>query len=610
MSKKINLQDVKKRQEKIRNFSIIAHIDHGKSTLADRILEVTQTVQSRDMKAQLLDSMELERERGITIKLNAVEIEYKAKDGETYIFHLIDTPGHVDFTYEVSRSLAACEGAILVVDAAQGIEAQTLANVYLALDNDLEILPLINKIDLPSADPEKVKQEIEDVIGLDASEAVLASAKSGIGIEDILEQIVVNVPAPEGDPSAPLKALIFDSYFDAYRGIIPSIRIVEGMVKKGDIVEMMATGAQYEVIEVGVTTPTELKREYLGPGDVGYLTASIKNVGDVRVGDTITTVSNKAVDQLPGYRVLNPMVFCGMYPIDSGDYNDLREALAKLKLNDASLIYEPETSQALGFGFRVGFLGLLHMEIIQERISREFNIPLIATSPSVIYKVYLTDGSMISIDNPCDLPAIQKIDHIEEPYVVATIMTPEEYVGNIMELCQNKRGIFGNMTYVGENRVQLTYELPLLEIVYDFFDRLKSGTKGYASFDYELSEYKTSKLAKMDILLNGEIVDALSTIVFQDFAYRRGKAMTEKLKEIIPRHMFEVPIQAAINSKIIARSTISAMRKNVLAKCYGGDISRKKKLLEKQKQGKKKMKQIGSVEIPQEAFLSVLKLDE
>jgi GTP-binding protein LepA len=610
MSKKLDIEAIKRRQKQIRNFSIIAHIDHGKSTLADRILEFTKTISTRDMKAQLLDSMDLERERGITIKLNAVEVAYDAKDGQTYIFHLIDTPGHVDFTYEVSRSLAACEGAILVVDAAQGIEAQTLANVYLALDNDLEILPLINKIDLPSADPEKVKHEIEDVIGLDASEAVLASAKSGIGIEEILEQIVERIPAPEGDPTAPLKALIFDSYFDAYRGIIPSIRIVEGTVQKGDIIEMMATGAKYEVIEVGVTTPIELKREYLGPGDVGFLSASIKTVEDVRVGDTITKVSNRAKDPLPGYRVMNPMVFCGMYPIDTGDYNDLKDALSKLKLNDASLIYEPETSQALGFGFRVGFLGLLHMEIIQERINREFDIPLIATSPSVIYNVYLTDGSMIRIDNPCDLPPVQRIERIEEPYVTATIMTPEEYVGVIMELCQNKRGIFGNMSYLNESRVQIVYELPLLEIVYDFFDRLKSGTKGYASFDYELSEYKTSKLAKMDILLNGEIVDALSTIVFQEFAFRRGKAMTEKLKEIIPRHMFEVPIQAAINSKVIARSTIRAMRKNVLAKCYGGDVSRKKKLLEKQKKGKKRMKQVGNVEIPQEAFLSVLKLDD
>lgn len=609
MGKKLNYAKIKERQEKIRNFSIIAHIDHGKSTLADRILEYTNSVTSREMKDQLLDSMDLERERGITIKLNAVEIEYKTEDGKEYILHLIDTPGHVDFTYEVSRSLAACEGAILVVDAAQGIEAQTLANVYLALDNDLEILPLINKIDLPSAEPDKVKQEIEDVIGLDASEAVLASAKAGIGIKEILDQVVELVPAPVGDPEAPLQALIFDSYFDAYRGIIPSIRIVEGTVQKGDMIEMMATGAKYEVLEVGVTTPSELPKDYLGPGDVGYLTASIKSVEHVRVGDTITSVP-KATEPLPGYRTMNPMVFCGLFPIETEKYNDLREALDKLKLNDASLVYEPENSQALGFGFRTGFLGLLHMEIIQERIEREFNIPLIATAPSVIYHVYQTDGTMIKIDNPCDLPAPQKIDYIEEPYVTATIMTPEEYVGNIMELCQFKRGIFLDMSYVSENRVQLTYELPLLEIVYDFFDRLKSGSKGYASFDYELAGYKQSKLVKMDILLNGEIVDALSMIVFQDFAFRRGKAMTEKLKEIIPRHMFEVPVQAAIGQKIIARSTIRAMRKNVLAKCYGGDISRKKKLLEKQKEGKKKMKAIGSVEIPQEAFLSVLKLND
>ena len=609
MSKKLDFKKISERQKKIRNFSIIAHIDHGKSTLADRILEYTSTVTKRDMKAQLLDSMDLERERGITIKLNAVEIEYINDRNEEYILHLIDTPGHVDFTYEVSRSLAACEGAILVVDAAQGIEAQTLANVYLALDNDLEILPLINKIDLPSADPEKVKQEIEDVIGLDASEAVLASAKEGIGIKEILDQVVENVPAPLGDPEAPLQALIFDSYFEAYRGIIPSIRVIQGTVKKGDIIEMMATNAKYEVIEVGVTTPVELKKEYLGPGDVGYLTASIKAVGDVRVGDTITSTP-RALEPLPGYRTMNPMVFCGLFPIDNGQYNDLREALDKLKLNDASLVYEPESSQALGFGFRTGFLGLLHMEIIQERIEREFNIPMIATAPSVIYEVYLTDGSMMTIDNPCDLPEPQKVDYIKEPFVKATIMTPEEYVGNIMELCQYKRGIFGGMTYLSDNRVQLSYDLPLLEIVYDFFDRLKSGSKGYASFDYEISDYRESKLVKMDILLNAEIVDALSMIVFTDFAFKRGKAMTEKLKEIIPRHMFEVPIQAAIGQKIIARSTISAMRKNVLAKCYGGDISRKRKLLEKQKKGKKKMKAIGSVEIPQEAFLSVLKLND
>lgn len=610
MSVKVNFDQLRKRQENIRNFSIIAHIDHGKSTLADRILERTNAISSREMKSQLLDSMDLERERGITIKLNAVEINYTALNGETYILHLIDTPGHVDFTYEVSRSLAACEGAVLVVDSAQGIEAQTLANVYLALDNDLEILPLINKIDLPSAEPEKVKKEIEDVIGLDASNAVLASAKDGIGIEEILEQIVELVPAPIGDPEAPLKALIFDSYFDAYRGIIPSIRVMQGVVKKGDKIKMMATGSIHEVIEVGVLTPKEEKRDYLAPGDVGFLTAAIKTVEDVRVGDTITMVKPEADEPLPGYRIMNPMVFCGMFPIDSNDYNDLREALGKLKLNDASLIYEPETSQALGFGFRTGFLGLLHMEIIQERISREFNIQLIATSPSVIYNVHLTDGTMIKVDNPCDMPPVQRVEHIEEPFVTATILTPEEYVGTIMELCQFKRGIFSNMQYLGETRVQLTYELPLLEIVYDFFDKLKSGSKGYASFDYTFSTYKATNLVKMDILLNGEIVDALSTIVYSDFAFRRGKLMTEKLKEIIPRHQFEIPVQAAINQKIIARSTIKALRKNVLAKCYGGDITRKKKLLEKQKKGKKKMKQIGNVEIPQEAFLTVLKLDD
>jgi len=610
MSKSIDYDQIRERQKLIRNFSIIAHIDHGKSTLADRILEHTESVSARDMKNQLLDSMDIERERGITIKLNAVEIAYKAKDGNTYIFHLIDTPGHVDFTYEVSRSLAACEGAVLVVDAAQGIEAQTLANVYLAIDNDLEILPLINKIDLPSAEPDKVKREIEDIIGLDASDAVLASAKEGLGITDILEQIVHLIPAPTGDPEAPLKALIFDSYFDPYRGVIPSIRIVEGTIKKGDKIRMMATKAEYEVIEVGVFTPAEKKKDYLAPGDVGFLTASIKDVKNVRVGDTITSVPKSADQPLPGYRKLNPMVFCGLYPIDSGDYEDLRDALEKLKLNDASLIFEPETSQALGFGFRIGFLGLLHMEIIQERIDREFNIPMIATSPSVIYHVHQTDGSVVNIDNPCDMPPIQQIDYIEEPYVTATVMTPEDYVGVIMELCQSKRGIFGDMQYIGENRVQLVYQMPLLEIVYDFFDRLKSGTKGYASFDYEFSQYRRSDLVKMDILLNGEIVDALSTIVFREFAFRRGKAITEKLKDVIPRHMFEIPVQAAINSKVIARSTIKAMRKNVLAKCYGGDVSRKKKLLEKQKEGKKRMKAVGNVEVPQEAFLSVLSLDD
>ncbi|MEC9484324.1 MAG: translation elongation factor 4 [Candidatus Izemoplasma sp.] len=610
MSKTLDYKKIETRQKTIRNFSIIAHIDHGKSTLADRILEHTQTVTKREMKEQLLDSMDLERERGITIKLNAVEVAYEAKDGNRYVFHLIDTPGHVDFTYEVSRSLAACEGAVLVVDAAQGIEAQTLANVYLALDNDLEILPVINKIDLQSARPDVVRQEIEDVIGLDASNAVLASAKEGVGVQEILEQIVHYIPAPQGDPRAPLKALVFDSYYDSYRGIIPSIRVVEGTVQKGDMIYLMASKKSYEVLEVGVFTPKELKREYLGPGDVGYLVASIKTVDHVNVGDTITHKQRPTENPLPGYRKLNPMVFCGIYPIDSNDYDDLREALDKLRLNDASLIYEPETSQALGFGFRIGFLGLLHMEIIQERINREFNIPLIATSPSVIYHVTKTDGDVVQIDNPCDLPETQHISKIEEPYVRATIMTPEEFVGNTMEICQNKRGIFINMEYLDETRVELTYDMPLLEIVYDFFDRLKSSTKGYASFDYEFKEYKQTHLVKMDILINGNVVDALSTIVFKDFAYRRGKAITEKLKEVIPRHMFEVPIQAAIEGRVIARSTIKALRKNVIAKCYGGDISRKRKLLEKQKEGKKRMKNVGNVEIPQEAFLSVLSLDE
>ncbi len=610
MNDKTIMEAIKNRQKRIRNFSIIAHIDHGKSTLADRILEHTKSITAREMREQLLDSMDLERERGITIKLNAVEINYVHTDGETYIFHLIDTPGHVDFTYEVSRSLAACEGALLVVDAAQGIEAQTLANVYLALDNDLEIIPVINKIDLPNADIPKVKEAIEDVIGLDASDAVLASAKEGIGIEDIMDQVIQKIPAPQGDPEAPLKALIFDSIYDPYRGIIPSIRIVEGVLKKGDKVKMMSTNKTFEVIEVGVTTPKQVQRDYLGPGDVGYMTASIKNASDVRVGDTITHHKPAANKPLPGYRQLNPMVFCGLFPIDSNAYNDLREALERLKLNDASLIYEPENSQALGFGFRTGFLGMLHMEIIQERIEREFNIDLIATAPSVIYHVYMEDGTMKKIDNPSTLPETQLIDHIQEPYVEATIMTPKDYVGNVMELCQNKRGNFKNMKYLGETRVQLTYHLPLLEIVYDFFDKLKSSSKGYASFDYEFHSYQTSKLVKMDILINSEVVDALSTIVHREFAFKRGKAITDKLKDLIPRHMFEVPIQAAISNKIIARSTIRAMRKNVLAKCYGGDITRKKKLLEKQKKGKKRMKSVGSVDVPQEAFLTVLSIDD
>ena len=606
----MNKEERAKRQSKIRNFSIIAHIDHGKSTLADRILEKTNALTQREMKAQLLDSMDLERERGITIKLNAVQLTYKAKDGEEYILHLIDTPGHVDFTYEVSRSLAACEGAILVVDAAQGIEAQTLANVYLALDNNLEILPVINKIDLPSADPERVRQEVEDVIGLDASEAVLASAKAGIGIEEILEQIVEKVPAPEGDPEEPLQCMIFDSLYDPYRGVIAYIRVVNGTVKVGDKVRMMATGKEFEVTEVGVFTPKTTQRKELTVGDVGFLAASIKNVGDTRVGDTITHAKRQAAEPLPGYRKLNPMVFCGLYPIDSARYNDLRDALEKLELNDSALEFEPETSQALGFGFRCGFLGLLHMEIIQERIEREFKIDLITTAPSVIYKVYLTSGEDLIVDNPSNMPDPQSIDRVEEPFVKAAIMVPNDYVGAVMEICQGKRGTFIDMQYLDETRVTLTYEIPLSEIVYDFFDQLKSNTKGYASFDYELIGYKPSKLVKMDILLNSEQVDALSFIVHRDSAYDRGKIIVEKLKELIPRQQFEVPIQATIGNKVVARSTIKAMRKNVLAKCYGGDISRKRKLLDKQKEGKKRMKSVGSVEVPQEAFMAVLKMDD
>ena len=606
----MNKDLLNERQKRIRNFSIIAHIDHGKSTLADRLLQQTNTVSNREMKEQLLDSMDLERERGITIKLNAVEMLYQAQNGEEYIMHLIDTPGHVDFTYEVSRSLAACEGAILVVDAAQGIEAQTLANVYLAIDNDLEIIPVINKIDLPSAEPEKVKKEIEDIIGIPAQNAVLASAKEGIGISEILERIITDVPAPQGDANAPLQALVFDSVFDAYKGVIPSIRVVNGTLQKGDHIEFMASKAKYEVIEVGVHTPKIVKKEYLGPGDVGYLVASIKDINTVRVGDTVTYADRKAKTALPGYRTMNSVVFCGLYPIDADQFLDLKDALEKLKLNDASLLYEPETSQALGFGFRTGFLGLLHMDIIQERIRREFNIDLIATAPSVIYHVYLTDGSMVTVDNPSKLPDPQRIERIEEPYIKASIMSPKEYVGAIMDISQKKRGIFGDMKYIDANRVHITYQLPLSEIVYDFFDKLKSSTKGYASFDYELSGYKPSNLVKMDILLNSEVVDALSIIVHRDFAYNRGKIICEKMVELIPRQMFEIPVQAAIGNKVIARTTIKAMRKDVLAKCYCGDISRKKKLLSKQKEGKKKMKTLGRVDVPQEAFMAILSNSE
>ena len=606
----MNFEEMKKRQESIRNFSIIAHIDHGKSTLADRILQQTETVSDREMQAQLLDSMDLERERGITIKLNAVELTYDAKDGNEYIFHLIDTPGHVDFTYEVSRSLAACEGAILVVDAAQGIEAQTLANVYLAVDNDLEIIPVINKIDLPAADPERVREEIETVIGIDASEAVLASAKAGIGIEDILEQIVEYIPAPTGDVEAPLKALIFDSVYDAYRGVVLNIRVMDGVVKPGDVIQLMQNGKEYEVTEVGIFSPKAVARDFLMVGDVGYITASIKNIADTQVGDTITLANNPASEPLEGYRKMNPMVYCGLYPIDNSKYNDLRESLEKLQLNYSALEFEPESSQALGFGFRCGFLGLLHMDVIQERLEREFNLDLITTAPSVIYHVNKTDGTMVVVDNPAEFPDPSTIDTVEEPFVKAQIMVPNEYVGAVMEIAQRKRGEFVTMDYLDDYRVNVVYNMPLSEIVFDFFDKLKSGTKGYASLDYDLIGYRPSNLVKMDILLNSETVDALSFIVHKDFSYERGKAIVDKLRKLIPRQQFEVPVQAAIGTKIVSRADIKALRKNVLAKCYGGDVSRKRKLLEKQKDGKKRMKQIGSVEVPQEAFMAVLKMDE
>ncbi|HOR96153.1 MAG TPA: translation elongation factor 4 [Bacilli bacterium] len=606
----MNKEQILNRQKHIRNFSIIAHIDHGKSTLADRILEYTGALEFREMKDQILDNMDLERERGITIKLNAVELVYRADNQEEYILHLIDTPGHVDFTYEVSRSLAACEGAVLVVDAAQGIEAQTLANVYLALDHNLEIIPLINKIDLPSANPEQVKHDIEEEIGLDASEAILASAKEGIGIRELLEAIVHKIPSPKGNPLGPVKALIFDSYYDSYRGVIPSIRVFEGTIKKGDHIKMMATNGVYEVTEVGVRTPKEKKTDFLTAGDVGYLVAGIKEVSHVHVGDTITVIENEAAEPLPGYRKLNSMVFCGIYPVESNRYMELKDALEKLHLNDAALSYEPETSQALGHGFRCGFLGLLHMDVIQERIEREFKIEIIATAPSVVYHVHLTNGEMVPVDNPSLLPEAVRIKHIEEPYIKATIMVPAGYIGPVMELCQGKRGTFLDMHYIDEKRVMMHYDLPLAEVVYDFFDKLKSMTRGYASLDYVLSSYKPSDLVKMDILLNGEKVDALTVITHRDFAYQRGRALVEKLRRLIPRQMFEIPVQAAIGGKVIARENIAALRKDVLAKCYGGDITRKKKLLEKQKEGKKRMKQVGSVEIPQSAFLAILQLDD
>lgn len=596
-------------QQHIRNFSIIAHIDHGKSTLADRLIEYTGTLTKREMEEQILDSMDLERERGITIKAQAVRSIYTARDGQEYMLNFIDTPGHVDFTYEVSRALAACEGALLVIDATQGIEAQTLANVYLALDNDLEIIPVINKIDLPSADPERVKHEIEDVIGIDASEAVLTSAKTGIGIEDVLEAIVAKIPAPKGDAQKPLKALVFDSKFDAYKGVVLYFRVIDGRVRKGMKIRMMATRAEFEVTEVGVFKPNPVIVDELDAGQVGFLAAAIKNVKDARVGDTITDANNPADEALPGYRKATPMVYCGLYPVENSDYDNLRDALEKLQLNDASLVFEPETSVALGFGFRCGFLGLLHMDVIKERLEREYNLALITTAPNVIYEVFRTNGDVELVDNPSNFPDPTVIDHVEEPYVNATIIVPKDYVGAVMELSQEKRGEYENMTYLDETRVMIHYALPLSEIIFDYFDRLKSATRGYASLDYELAGYRASDLVKVDILLNGDPVDALSAIVHREKATVRGRQLVEKLRSLIPRQMFEIPVQAAIGNKIIARENVRALRKDVLAKCYGGDISRKRKLLEKQKEGKKRMKQVGSVELPQEAFMAILKMD-
>lgn len=596
-------------QNKIRNFSIIAHIDHGKSTLADRLIEYTGTLTKREMEAQILDSMDLERERGITIKAQAVRSSYKAKNGEEYMLNFIDTPGHVDFTYEVSRALAACEGALLVIDATQGIEAQTLANVYLALDNDLEIIPVINKVDLPSADPDRVKHEIEEDIGIDASEAVLTSAKTGLGIEDVLEAIVAKVPAPSGISDSPLKALVFDSKFDAYKGVVLYVRVIDGRIKPGMKIKMMATNAEFEVTEVGVFKPNLVNVDSLEVGQVGFFAAAIKNVKDARVGDTVTDANNPAAEALPGYRKATPMVFCGLYPVENSDYDNLRDALEKLQLNDASLVFEPETSVALGFGFRCGFLGLLHMDVIKERLEREYNLTLITTAPNVIYQVFRTNGDVELVDNPSNFPDPTVIDHVEEPYVNATIIVPKDYVGAVMELSQEKRGEYENMTYLDETRVMIHYALPLSEIIYDYFDRLKSVTRGYASLDYELAGYRASSLVKVDILLNGEPVDALSAIVHREKAVSRGRQLVEKLRSLIPRQMFEIPVQAAIGNKVIARENVRAMRKDVLAKCYGGDISRKRKLLEKQKEGKKRMKQVGSVELPQEAFMAILKMD-